>query len=93
LDHEEQLKEQQSQERTAGKKSGLARRSRAAKRHLFVKAAFEQLKPLQQMYPFSADSIDALKEAYDSLLIKAGFDLNFLTGPPFKVGRETLIVI
>ncbi len=41
------------------------------------------------MYPFSAETIDALKAAYDRQLIKAGFDKT-LTGLPFKVRRETL---
>jgi len=84
LSHKKHFKQQSA----AGKKSGIARAGRTAQRRLFVKKAFRQLTSLQQMYPFSAETIDALKAAYDRLLIKA--DHKTLTGPSFEVGNETL---
>ena len=90
MGHKERLKEQQNQKKTAGKKSAIARAGRAAKRHLIVKRAFGQLNSLQRAQPYSANSMNALETAYRRLLIKDGFDLKTLAGPPFKVGRETL---
>lgn len=89
LDHE-QLKDQQNQRKAAGKKSAIARASGAAKRRLIVKRAFRRLTSEQQLNPYSANTIDALKAAYGRLLIEDGFDLKTLTGPPFKVGCEAL---
>lgn len=90
MGYKEHLKEQQNQRKAAGKKSAVARAERAAERRPFVKTAFEQLTPLQQMEPNSAYSMRDLQAAYDRLLIEAGFDPKTLTGPPFKVSRETL---
>jgi hypothetical protein len=83
-------KAQRNQRRAAGKKSAVARAARAAKRLPFVKRAWKELTPLDQMNPNSAVSMRLLKEAYTSQLIKAGFDLEALVGPPFKVRDETL---
>ena len=88
MSHKKHLKKQQR--RAAGKKSAVARANGAAKRHLIVKRAFRQLTSGQQLNPFSANTIDALKKAYDRELVKAGFDPKMLTGLPFKVRDETL---
>jgi hypothetical protein len=90
LGYKEHLKEQQNQRKAAGKKSAVSRAKRAAERRLFVKRAFGQLTSLQQMEPNSARSMRELQAAYGRQLIEAGFDPKTLTGPPFKVGRETL---
>jgi hypothetical protein len=87
MSHKKHFKEQR---KAAGKRSGTARADRATKRRLFVKRAFRQLDSSQQIQPNSANSMNALKKAYDRELITAGFDLKALTGPPFKVGDETL---
>ena len=86
LSHKKHLRAQQKQRRMAGTKSGIARAGRAARRRLIVKRTFRQLTEQQQMNPYSANTIDALKKAYDRQLS----DLKTLTGPSFKVGRETL---
>jgi hypothetical protein len=92
LNRKKHFKEQQNQRKAAGKKSAIVRATGAEKRRLIVKRAFQQLDPLslQRMQPNSADTMDALKAAYDRELIKAGYDLKSLTGPPFKVRDETL---
>jgi hypothetical protein len=86
LSHKKHLKKQQNQRKAAGKRSGIARAGRAAQRRLIIKRAFRQLTEQQQMNPYSANTIDALKKEYDRQLS----DLKTLTGPSFKVGRETL---
>ena len=90
MGHKEHLKKQQKQRRTAGKKSAIARAGRAAQRRIIVKKAFRQLTSEQQINPYSANTIGALEAAYKRLLIEVDFDLKILTGPSFKVGRETL---
>jgi hypothetical protein len=89
LSHKKHFKGQ-NQRRAAGKKSAIARAGRAAERRLFVKRAFRRLTSTQQFFPYSANTIYALKEAYDRQLIKADPDLKTLAGPSFEVGLETL---
>jgi hypothetical protein len=55
-------RDERSQHRNAGKKSGSVRSDRANVRRLIVKAAFSRLPPRYQMQPYSDEAIDALQE-------------------------------
>jgi hypothetical protein len=82
-----------SKNQIAGRSSGMARAGRADIRRVFVKAAFEQLKPAHRFQPYSDDSIDALGRKYRELLGEGGVDPDFLISkaPFFRAKRETLI--
>jgi hypothetical protein len=54
-------REERSQRRSAGKKSGSVRAGRAQIRHLVVKAAFARLRRPYQVQPYSDEAIDALQ--------------------------------
>jgi hypothetical protein len=62
--------EQQSQKKSAGKKSGCARAGRAELRRSVIQVAFSYLKPTHKYQPYSDDSIDALQRQYLHLLGK-----------------------
>jgi hypothetical protein len=89
--------EQKNQKKVAGKKSGSMRAGRAKLRLLFVRAAFDRLKPAYQMQPFSDHSISALKAEYRKVVAESGdptapHDADLLmSASPFKADRETLI--
>ena len=82
--------------KTAGKKSGLARAGRAKLRLLFVKEAYDRLKPASRMEPFSEHSMDALQAKYREVIAESGdpaapFDADLLmSAAPFKADRDTL---
>jgi hypothetical protein len=84
---------QKSKSQMAGRASGMTRARRADTRRIFVKAAFEQLKPAaHRVQPYSDDSIDALRVKYRELLAEGGNDPDLLmSAAPFKASRETLI--
>jgi hypothetical protein len=87
---------QQLQKRTAGKKSGFGRAGRAKLRLLFVKEAYDRLKPAHRLEPFSEHSIDALQAKYREVIAESGdpgapFDADLLmSAAPFKADRDTL---
>jgi hypothetical protein len=81
-------KAQRNQRKAAGKKSAIARAARAEKRLFYVKKAIEQFPFIGN--PNSWETLDRIEKAYRRLLLKDGFDPDKLTGPPFKVSRETL---
>jgi hypothetical protein len=56
------LKENENQQRKAGRKSGSVRGRRTEIRRFFVKAAFKRLPRAFQGHPFSDSTIDALQE-------------------------------
>jgi hypothetical protein len=88
--------EQKTQKSAAGKKSGSMRAGRAKMRQIFVKAAFDRLKPAYRRQPFSDDSIAALKAEYRKVVADSGdptgpHDADLLmSAAPFKADRETL---
>ncbi len=73
------------------------RAGRAKLRLLYVKAAFDQLKPAYRMEPFADQSIDALEAQYRRVIAEtddpaAVLDADLLmSAAPFKAGREALI--
>ena len=71
-EHEEQQKEQQSQNTEAGKKSGLVRGERAEVRRLIIQLAYLRLDPKYKHQPYSTNSIDALHREYLSVVGKGG---------------------
>ena len=87
---------EQLKKRTAGKKSGLVRAGRAKLRLLFVKEAYDRLKPAYRIEPFSEHSIDALQVKYREAIAESGdpaapFDADLLmSAAPFKADRGTL---
>jgi hypothetical protein len=89
--------EQQHQKKRAGDQSAIMRAGRVGIRRLFVKAAFDRLKPTFQMQPYSEHSIDALEVQYRRVLAEgdeqypAGFDPEeLMSTAPFKADRDTL---
>jgi hypothetical protein len=82
--------------KVAGKKSGSLRKGRADVRLLFVKAAFESLKPAFRKQPFADQSLDALMEQYRLEIthhnptdrVKEAKLL--MSAAPFKADRDTL---
>jgi len=82
---------QKSQKRRAGKRSGHMRAYRATARRRLVKAAFDTLEPLEQFFPFSRRTIDALEAAYLRLLSRSNLDPDLLKSAAFKVNKPTLI--
>ena len=57
-------RKKQSQQRSAGKRSGVMRAYRAEARRRLVKAAFDDLNPFDRFFPFSAEAVNALEAAY-----------------------------
>jgi hypothetical protein len=90
------LKNEKPKKKAAGKKSGLARAGRAKLRLLFVKEAYDRLKPASRMEPFSEHSMDALQAKYREVIAESGdpaapFDADLLmSAAPFKANRDTL---
>jgi hypothetical protein len=83
----------------AGKKSGYMRKGRADLRLLFVKAAFDRLKPAAFRHqPFADDSLDALMERYQVEITghikdpkeRAKEAKLLMSAAPFKADRDTL---
>jgi len=83
---------EEKQKKMAGKRSGLIRACRAEVRRRLVKAAFDRLDSLQQFFPYSEQSIDALQKECHKILAEARNQpaLSILM-PPFKVSHATLI--
>jgi hypothetical protein len=90
------LKNEKPKKRAAGKKSGLVRAGRAKLRLLFVKEAYDRLKPANRMEPYSDHSMKALQAAYREVIAESGdpaapFDADLLMlAAPFKADRGTL---
>jgi hypothetical protein len=83
--------------RVAAKKSGKARRGRADLRLIFVKAAYDSLKPAYRLEPFADDSLDELIKAYlfeitqiSDPTEQANRAKLLMAGQPFKADREQL---
>jgi hypothetical protein len=90
---------QKAKSKVAGKKSGSIRKGRADVRLLFVKAAFDRLKPEAfRQQPFADDSLDALMEQYQVEIAnyikdpkERAEEAKFLmSAAPFKADRDTL---
>jgi len=84
-------RKKQSQQRSAGKRSGHMRAYRAKERRRLVKAAFDDLKPFDQFFPYSGGSINALGAAYRQLLSRSNVDPDLLKSAAFKVNKPKLI--
>ena len=89
---------QNAKSKIAGEKSGFIRRVRADVRRLFVKAAFDRLKPAFRKQPFADDSLDELMEQYKIEITsyikdtrERANEAKFrMSASPFKADRDTL---
>jgi len=90
------LRNEKLKNKAAGKRSGLARGGRAKLRLLFVKEAYDRLKPARRMEPYSTHSMDDLMAKYREVIAESGdptapFDADLLmSAAPFKADRVTL---
>ena len=90
-ERKEHRKEQTTAKKLAGKKSAHLRAGRASIRRIFVKEAFERLKPTHKFEPSAGESLTALMCSYREVLAESGDDAaSMMKAAPFKASRETL---
>jgi hypothetical protein len=90
-------KTQVTANQAAGKKSGQMRTGRANLRLIFVKAAYDSMKPSFRLEPFADDSLDELMKKYRFEITQTNDPIEqpkiakkLMSAAPFKADRDTL---